>query len=142
MSRRAKYSEVKAELEDGSVNPMIVKKELGETLVDMYYPKSSGKSAREEFERVFAQGKLPDDIPEIDENGIRKLELNPESVYLVHLMTRTGMTKSNGEARKLIQSGAVSLDGEKVTDPDYEFAVDSGRILKVGKRRFLRIKAG
>ncbi len=137
-----KLAQVKAELEDGSVNPMIVKKELGETLVDMYYPKSSGKSAREEFERVFAQGKLPDDIPEIDENGIRKLELNPESVYLVHLMTRTGMTKSNGEARKLIQSGAVSLDGEKVTDPDYEFAVDSGRILKVGKRRFLRIKAG
>lgn len=136
-----KLQEIKAELTKSDVNPMILKKKLGETLVDMYHSAGSGKAAREEFERIFSQKKLPDEIPEIDLGEIKKLELNPEAVYLVHLMTKTGLSKSNGEARKLIQGGGVSIDGEKIDDTDYELKVDRDMVLKVGKRHFLKIKA-
>ncbi|MBN1212763.1 MAG: tyrosine--tRNA ligase [candidate division Zixibacteria bacterium] len=136
-----KLQDIKAELAKTNVNPMVLKKKLGETLVDMYHSAGSGKAAREEFERIFSQKQLPDEIPEIDKDEIIKLELNPEAVYLVHLMTKTGLSKSNGEARKLIQGGGVSIDGEKIDDTDYELKVDRDMILKVGKRRFLKIKA-
>lgn len=134
-----KLEEIKKRLTSADVNPMLVKKELGETLVDMYNEPGSGKNAREEFERVFSQKKLPDEIPEINFDGLKDLELDPEKIYLVHLITKTEMAKSNSEARKLIKSGAVSLNGEKVTDMDYEFAAAEELVLKVGKRRFLKI---
>ena len=74
---------------------------------------------------------------------LHKWDLKPESVYLVRLMTAARMAKSNSEARKLIAAGAVELDGRRIADPDYEFSLKSGeeKVLKVGKRRFLRIRA-
>ena len=62
-----------------------------------------------------------------------KLGLDANSLYLVHLLTKSGLTKSNGEARKLIGAGAVTLNDEKVTDVDYEFRLQTESILKVGK---------
>ena len=136
-----RLEEIKAALDDGQINPMEFKKELGETLVDMYHSAGSGKLAREEFERVFAEKKLPDDMPEIGRDDLVKMELDPESVFLVHLMVKTGLAESGGKARKLIQGGGVSLDGDKITDPNYEFKLSGDMILKVGKRRFLKISA-
>lgn len=121
------------------VNPMELKKELGERLVDMYHEAGSGKAAREEFERMFSKKELPNDMPEMTGSRLRELEIDPKSIYLVHLIARTNLSKSNSEARKLIQSNSVSLDGEKVTDVDYEFSLDREIVLKVGKRRFLRL---
>ena len=135
-----KLEDIKQRMAQPDVNPMLVKKELGETLVDLYHPKGSGRGARDEFERVFSQKQLPDDMPEITPAGIKELDLNPEAVYLVGLIARTKMSKSNSEARKLIQAGSVSIDGEKVTDVGFEFPLDHEMILKVGKRRFLRLK--
>ncbi len=135
-----RLEQIKDALESGTTNPMALKKELGETLVDMYYQKGSGRSAREEFERVFSKKKLPEDIPEMGPDDLRKLEVDPESIYLVKLMTRAGMAESNGKARKLILGGGVSIDGEKVSDPGFEFKLEKDVVLKVGKRRFLKLK--
>jgi len=68
-----------------------------------------------------------------------ELDIKPDAVYLVHLIARSGMSKSNGEARKLITAGGVTLDGSKITDTNCEFPVDREIVLKVGKRRFLRL---
>jgi len=145
----SKLDEIRTTLADPEVNPMSVKKELGETLVDLYWPTGSGRQAREEFERVFSQKQLPDEMPEMSpsklaESGIDDLG----KIYLVHLIAKTGLAKSNGEARKLIKAGAVTLDGDRVADPDHEFDLlklaadkDDGIVLKVGKRRYLRLKA-
>ncbi len=131
--------QVSEQLKNSDVNPRDVKMELGEHLVDMYHPAGSGRTAREEFERIFSQKKLPDDIPEINIEQLKKLELDPTRVYLVHLMARAKLSKSNGEARKLISAGAVTLDGTRITDPDYEFGLEREMVLKVGKRRFLKL---
>ena len=136
-----KLEEIKELLEKTDTNPMSLKKELGEEIVDMYHSEGSGRSAREEFERVFSQKKLPDDIPEATAADLQKLEIDPAKIYLVHLIAKNGLAKSNSEARKLIQSGGVSLNGEKITEVDHEFALSADTILKVGKRRFLKIVA-
>jgi tyrosyl-tRNA synthetase len=137
---------IKAKLSDSSINPMDIKKRLAETLVDMYHPAGSGKAAREEFERVFSKGQLPDDMPQLGPSDLKKLELNPDSIFLVHLLKKAKLAKSGGEARKLIVSNAVSINDEKVSDPDFEFNLSelAGRhngevIIRVGKRRFLRL---
>jgi tyrosyl-tRNA synthetase len=135
-----KLAEVKQQLESSGVNPMEIKLELAEILVDMYHPEGSGRREREEFRRVFTQRELPSDMPELSTSDISRLKLDPRKTYLVHLITKAGLTKSNGEARKLIQQGAVSLDDEKITDTDFEFAIDREMVLKVGKRRFLKLK--
>ncbi|MBD3404101.1 tyrosine--tRNA ligase [candidate division GN15 bacterium] len=131
--------EIGKSLEDPGVNPMEIKKKLAERLVDMYHAEGDGAAARAEFERIFSKGQLPDHMPEMTANEVRKLDLDPSKIYLVHLMTRAGMSKSNGEARKLIGGGGVTLNGEKVTDADFEFSLAGEQILKVGKRRFLKL---
>ncbi|MDD5426011.1 MAG: tyrosine--tRNA ligase [candidate division Zixibacteria bacterium] len=132
---------IRADLSQNNINPMDLKKKLGETLVDMYHPGGSGAEARQEFERIFSQKQLPDEIPEIDSRQLIELEIKPEAIYLVHLMTKTGLSKSNGEARKLIVGGGVYLDNQRITDPDFEFKLSRDMVLKVGKRRFLKLKA-
>ena len=134
-----KLEKIKKQLSNPDVNPMLIKKELGETLVDMYNPEGSGQEARQEFERIFSEKKLPDEIPEITETGLQDLEIDPRKIYLVHLITKNKMAKSNSEARKLIQAGSVTIDGEKITDIDYEFDLSEDCVLKVGKRRYLKI---
>jgi len=130
---------IKKELSKPDVNPMVIKKRLGETLADMYHSKGSGREAREEFERVFSQKQLPDELPELNRKELKKLGFNDEKIYLVHLIAKCEFAKSNSEARKLIQAGAVTLDGQRVDDPEMEFELKKDMILKVGKRRFLKL---
>jgi tyrosyl-tRNA synthetase len=132
---------IKKQLNRPDVNPMVIKKELGEKLVDMYHQDGSGKEAREEFERVFSQKQLPDVIPELKRKDLINLGFTNKSIFLVHLIAKCELAKSNGEARKLIQAGAVTIDGERIDDPEFEFEINKDMVLKVGKRRFLKIIA-
>ncbi len=135
-------AEVKKQLQDTSINPMNLKKKLAEALVDLYHPTGSGQAAREEFERIFSQKKLPDNIPEMSWHQLQELGFDdPSSIFLVGLINKAGLAKSNSEARKLMQSNAVSINDEKITDPDFELNLNSDMILRVGKRRFLKLKA-
>ncbi len=133
-------AEIGTRLEDGRTNPMDIKRELGIRLVDMYHPAGSGQAASDEFTRMFSQKKLPDDMPLLTRDELTKLEIDPDSIYLVHLLARAKLAKSNSEARKLIAAGSVRLDGEKLADVNAEFKLDREMVLKVGKRRFLRLK--
>ncbi len=132
---------LKQRLSSPDVNPMEIKKILAERLTDMYCSEGDGALARVEFERMFSKGGLPDDMPEVGGEDLEKWDIDPERIYLVHLISNAELARSNSEARKLIGAGAVSIDSKKITDPDYEFALPaSGEvILKVGKRRFLRL---
>jgi len=131
--------QIKQRLEGGQENPMDIKKELARTLTDMYNPAGSGQAAQEEFERMFSQKKLPDEIPEMTADEMRALELDPNELYLVHLISKAQMARSSSEARKLIEAGAVSLNGDRIEDMNYTFALSKEMVLKVGKRRFLKL---
>jgi len=121
----------KARVEAGELHPKAVKQELARLLTERFHDADAATDAEREFESVFTGGGIPDDIPEF------ALDAQP----LFKLLTAADLAASNSEARRLVQQGAVSLDGEKQTDP--LFQPETGAYLvKVGKRRFARLTIG
>ncbi len=117
--------------ETGGLHPMESKKALALELTARFHGAEIAESAAEAFVRQFKQKQLPDEIPlfSIAAEG---------PVWVCRLMTEAGMVKSNGEARRMIKQGAVSLRGEKISDVDLEVCLEKECIIQVGKRRFAR----
>lgn len=115
-------------------NPRQIKAELAKEVVALYHSSAEAVKAAEEFDRVFREKQAPEDIPEF--------LMPPEGVNIVELISTTGLLPSKSEARRKLQEGAVYLDGQRLSDPNYLVRVaDNPVILKVGKRRFLRLVA-
>ena len=125
--------EIKATLADPSKNPRDLKRRLAREFVTLYYSADDALKAEQEFDRVFVQKDVPDDLQDFTP------DTDAAACWIVKLITESGLAPSNGEARRLIKEGAVSIDGEKMTNPDAEIALDAPKVLKVGKRRFIRI---
>lgn len=125
--------EVKEKLISLEFNPMILKKELAFRLVSMYHDEEAARIARAEFKRMFTDKGIPDDMPEysISELGDR--------IWIIKLLTQTGMVKSGGEARRLIKGGGLYLNDERISDESLELELSEGMLFKVGKRRFFKI---
>ncbi len=125
---------IRSELTHGQRHPMDVKKALAEELVDRYHGKGAGKKAREEFEKQFSKGEIPEEIPEVI------VEWETDAMPLAKVMHKAGVADSVGDGKRLIKQGGVEMDGARQTDP--EVRVGPGEyLLKVGKRRYVRIKA-
>lgn len=134
----AEESEIKAidaGLADGSVHPRNAKVELAKRVVDMYYPTGSGQAALEEFERIFKQGDVPDDI---EEKQIVVEDVSAASI--LDMITGAGMAGSRKDAKRLIEQGGVSVDGEKVVSAGDTFDINEPRLLKVGKKKFANVR--
>jgi tyrosyl-tRNA synthetase len=131
--------QIKRDLTSGKTHPMDVKKHLAREIVTIYHSAEAGASAQAEFERVFSSREVPQDMPEIT---IPKDEIEDGSIRLVKLLAIAQMAPSSSEARRLIQSGAVSIDGEKQTDVMGSVTIKDGQILKVGKLKFARLRLG
>jgi len=116
-----------------AMHPMEAKKSLAAMIVDRFHGAGEGKKAREAFERQFSKGELPDDIEE------KTLQADDGSLWIARALTQAGLTKSNGEAIRLIRQGALSVDGEKIADKDLQLPPGGPYLLKLGKRRFLRL---
>ena len=135
----ASEAEVKAMLEglaNDAIHPRTAKVETAMRTVALYHGEEAGKAAFEEFERIFVKKDVPD---EIEERIITELGTNP---LVVDVLAHTGMVASKGEARRLIQGGGASIDGEKVQDINDTIDLSSPRILKAGKRKFLKVWVG
>ena len=106
---------------------------LGKKIVGQFYGEATGGAAAAEFEKVFAQGQLPEEIPEFP------LPSGPISVK--QLLLTCKLVETGGEAKRMIKQSAVSIDGEKLTDPNAEISPKNGAVVRVGKRKFARLKA-
>lgn len=130
----ADMDEVKKQIKgvkDGSVHPMDLKKRLAREIIAIYHSEEDAKAAQAEFEKVFSQRDVPTDIKEIKID-----EANPN---LLTLMQKADFGLSNSDMRRLIKDGAVSIDGEKVTDFKAEITIKpEGVVLKAGKRKFAK----
>ncbi|MCO4754476.1 MAG: tyrosine--tRNA ligase [Bacteriovoracaceae bacterium] len=120
-------------LEKGNLHPNETKKMLAMNVVDFFHGEGAGQEMREKFEAVFKKGGVPDDAPESEfERG----------ALLVDILLEAGLLPSKKEARRMIQANAVGIvDGDKITD--IESTLDdsySGKVIKVGKRKFLKLK--
>jgi tyrosyl-tRNA synthetase len=124
--------EFKTRLENPETNPRNLKVRLAYELVKKYYNEESAKYAQKEFENVFVKKEIPDDIPEY--------KIDAGELKLISLMKETGMASSASEAMRLIKQGGVYIDGEKITDDKFVVKPSRDFILKVGKRKFVKIK--
>ena len=118
----------------GETHPKAVKQELARSIVGFFHGDAAARAAEEEFERIFSAGRggVPDEVEERSLVGVRPLAT---------LLVDTALAASKSEARRLIDQGGVSIDGEKATDPTVELAArGEPYLLKVGKRRFLRVR--
>jgi tyrosyl-tRNA synthetase len=123
--------EIKKSLDNPNTNPRDTKRTLARTFVRMYYSQEAATGAEEEFDRIFVEKSIPDDIEEF---------MVSTPMTITALMAEAKLAASKGEARRLVDQGGVSIDGERVSDPNAFVPEKSEFILKVGKRRFLKVK--
>lgn len=130
--------EVERGLAAGELHPNKVKRALARNIVAAYHDQDAAQAAEEQFDRVFKQHEIPDDIPEFAAD----LTPNDEGlVYLAKLLADAGLAASAGEARRLIDGGGVKIDGEAVAAKSYNIAPEllEGAVLQVGKRKYAKL---
>jgi tyrosyl-tRNA synthetase len=123
-----------AAVRDGDGDPMALKQSLAMAVAERLSGAEGAQRAHQHFEKVVRARELPNEIPEyaIDLEGASELGL-------LAVLETVGLTKSRGEARRLVKQGAVQLDGERVEDEGLHLAAGS-YLLKAGKRRFARVQ--
>lgn len=117
-------------------DPRNAKHDLAYTIVRMYHGEEAAKSAKKYFEKTVVNKEVPDDAPEFHfETG--------KEIRLLDIVAETGFSPSNGETKRMIKQGGISLDDKKITDKNYSMTFKEGDeyTLKVGKRNFGIIKA-
>lgn len=118
--------------QQGGAHPMESKKALAREIVARFHGNAAGVRAEEDFVQQFKQKEVPDDIP------VYHLT-SKEPVWICTLLSASGTLASNGEGRRLIQQGAVKLNGEKVGSADLEIPPVGEFIIQAGKRKFVKI---
>jgi tyrosyl-tRNA synthetase len=126
---------LRSEVESGKRHPMEVKADLAVQIITHYHGAAAAQGARAEFNRVFRQGAVPENIE------TKEVHLDGGALRLTKLLPSLGLAPSNTEAQRLIESGAVHLNDSRVTDVKAEISSPGEYIFKVGKRRFLRVIA-
>lgn len=116
-------------------DPRNAKHELALTITRMYHGEEAAQAARQHFEQTVIKKDVPDDAP------VFEYEAGSE-VRLLDIIADTGFTESNGQTKRLMKQGGISIDDEKITDKGYSvsFDKDTEFILKVGKRNFAVVK--
>lgn len=116
-------------------DPRNTKHDLAFTITRMYHGEEAAKSAKNHFETTVVNKEIPDDAPEFS--------FEADSTHrILDIISETNFTQSNGETKRIIKQGGVSLNDEKVTDINFEIEFNTGdeHTLKVGKRNFARLK--
>ena len=119
----------------GQRHPMELKSDLASRIITDYHGSDEAGAARSEFDRVFRQREIPDDLE------TRELSVSQDRIRLPKLLATLELAPSVTEATRLVASGAVSLNGDKVSDVRYEIDCSTPQecLFRVGKRRYMRL---
>ena len=132
----AEIDGIEADLAGGSVHPNEAKRRLARDIVTLYHDEQAARAAEEAFDRVFKRGELPEDVPDV--------RVEPaDPVHLPMLLKVAGLASTTSEGRRLIDQGAVRIDGKPVDlgpgEYDVAWSAVEGRVVQAGKRRYARI---
>lgn len=122
---------IKKAVQEG-LNPRDVKIEFAKEIVARFHNKEEAERAHIEFTQRFQKGQLPEDL-ELQEILIM------DSIKVPQLLKQLGLTQSTSEALRMINQGAVKLDGESISAPEVELQTDRSFIIQVGKRRCAKV---
>lgn len=117
-------------------HPMDAKKKLAKELTALFYGESIAEEERNSFSQVFSKGDIPSEIPSFSISGMKLV-----SSTLLEVLSATKIFDSKGEIRRLVQQGAIKLDGKKIDDVNFSIRPfeQDGFVIKAGKKIFLRI---
>jgi len=133
-------ADIRNKLASGSVNPMLTKKRLARDIVCQFHGQHAAAEAESYFERVVQQRQTPEDIRQCPISLVRGLRYSTNAggkkeYYTAEVLSATGLVGSNSEGRRLVAQGAVEVDGRRAGDTT---AIESGTVIRLGKRRWLR----
>ena len=129
--------QLERDLEAGRVHPRDAKADMARAIVAQYHSEQAAQGAAAEFDRVFADRQLPSEMPEV---VVPRELMDDGKVEPVRLVRHCGFAATNGEARRLIEQGGVRVNDVVVADFARSIPLTDGDILRVGKRRFARVK--
>jgi tyrosyl-tRNA synthetase len=124
-------SKFKQDIAEGK-NPRDIKFLLAEEIVERFHDRTAAIHAHEKFVEQFQQGMVPENLEEV--------QLTP-GTKIANVIKEAGLTSSTSDAIRMIQQGAVKINGERITDIQYVLEQDATITLQVGKRRFIKVKA-
>lgn len=130
---RSEIGVLKDDMASGALHPKEIKKQLARELTARFHSQEAAVQAEENFDKVFRKGGLPDDIQE-------RVLAATEPIWLPQLLVELEMVKSTSDGRRMIKQNAVSLDGLKVTDIKTNVSPEGEIMVKVGKRRFCKVR--
>jgi tyrosyl-tRNA synthetase len=115
-------------------HPKIAKSELAKEIVARYHGPEAARAAEEQFDLVHKRREVPDDV----EERVISREAGADALPLAKTLAQLGLAASGSEARRLIAQGGVSVEGERVSDPNAKLS-PGVHLVKVGKRKFIRV---
>ncbi|MHC4544152.1 MAG: tyrosine--tRNA ligase [Planctomycetota bacterium] len=113
-------------------HPKEAKITLADATVSTFYDKATARAAAAEFDKVFAKGQLPDEI--------QKVPIADTVITVKQLLLLCKLVKTGGEAKRIVAQGGVTIDSNKITDPNAEITPENGMVIQVGKRKFAKLK--
>ena len=126
---------LKAELKAGKLHPKTAKVNLAKLIVARFHSQSDANREAEQFEKVFAKGGLPENVQE-RKISLKKMAAGANTLLVIAVPE---LIESNSQLRRLCEQGAVSVNGEKISDPKFAFTSAGEYVLKIGKRGFLKL---
>ncbi|BAL81470.1 tyrosyl-tRNA synthetase [Caldisericum exile AZM16c01] len=128
-----KAKEIEESIKEGHVNPRDLKLELAKGIVKIFHGADEAEKAYDNFIKVFSKRELPDEMPELHieefvEDGV---------VDIVNLLVSLNILPTKSEVKRLIEQGGLKLNEEKVSS--FKVKVNSGDILRVGKKQFYKL---
>jgi len=124
---------MQARADAGEANPRDFKVRLGREIVARFHGTAAAEDAVSEFQQRFKKGELPEDMPECE------VSARDGRLPITNLLKEAALTRSTTEARRMIEQGAVRMDGERVEDLSLEIEAGTTGVFQVGKRRFARV---
>ncbi len=129
--------EIRTLCDPDKTHPREAKVVLARDIVTRYYDAATGDREVALFDRVFRDGGLRDDIPEVT---LRQADVDGDGLMPGKLLKLLGLAGSASEGGRLVKQGGVSIDGEKLSDPQAKISPADGMVVRVGKRRVARVK--
>ncbi len=125
----------KQEIQQGA-NPRDVKVRLAEEIITRFHDAASAKQAHENFVAQFQRHEIPQDLPEVT------VTADGNTIFIAQLLKQANLVSSTSDALRMIEQGAVKIDGERLSDGKHTIARGKVHVYQVGKRRFARVKVG
>jgi len=119
-------------LDVGKISHRDLKRKLARDIVSLYYDDKLASSAEKNFDDIFVNKGVPDNIPEIN---------ILENIKIIDLIKKSNLVSSNSEIRRLIKQGAIKIDDSPILDIHYEIIANGNYIIKIGKRKFLKVNS-